>query len=85
MTVITADNEGATSERALVIEVTNEEEKGEVELSTTQPAVGQPIKATLTDPDMKITEVKWQWERSELPTSGFVDIRGETSDTYTPK
>ena len=84
VTVITADNEGATSERALVIEVMNMNEDGKVTLSTTQPAVGQPITATLTDPDMKVVEVVWQWERSELPTTGFIDIRGETSDTYTP-
>ena len=84
VTIITADNEGATSERALVIEVMNKNEDGKVTLSTTQPAVGQPITATLTDPDMKIVEVEWQWERSELPTTGFIDIRGATSDTYTP-
>ena len=85
VTVITTDNEGASKSRALVIEVTNIDEPGKVTLSTTQPAVGQVITAMLTDPDMKVTEVKWQWERSELPTTGFVDIRGETSDTYTPK
>ena len=84
VTVITADNEGATSELPLVITVMNVNEDGKVTLSTTQPAVGQPITATLTDPDMKISEVKWQWERSELPTTGFIDIRGATSDTYTP-
>ena len=84
VTIITADNEGATSERALVITVMNVNEIGKVTLSTTQPAVGQPITAKLTDPDMKVSEVKWQWERSELPTTGFIDIRGATSDTYTP-
>ena len=84
VTVITADNEGATSELPLVITVMNVNEDGKVTLSTTQPAVGQPITATLTDPDMKIVEVEWQWERSELPTTGFIDIRGATSDTYTP-
>ena len=84
VTVITADNEGATSERALVIEVMNVDEDGKVTLSTTQPAVGQPITATLTDPDMKIVEVEWQWERSDLPDTGWLNIRGATSDTYTP-
>ena len=62
---------------------TNVDEKGSVTLSTTQPAVGEPITATLTDPDMKVTEVEWQWGRSNS-TSGFVAIQGATSDTYTP-
>ena len=83
VTVITADNEDATSELALVIVVTNVEEIGTVSLSTTQPAVGQPITATLTDADMKITGVSWQWARANAQ-DGFIPIQGATSDTYTP-
>ena len=84
VTIITADNEGATNELPLVITVENVDEKGKVTLSTSQPAVGEPITATLTDPDMKITEVEWQWGRSELQPAGFIAIQGATSDTYTP-
>ena len=85
VTIITADNEGATSALPLVITVDNIDEDGKVALSTTQPAVGQPLTATLTDPDMKITEVSWQWPslRSGQPPASF-SIRGATSDTYTP-
>ena len=83
VTIVTADNEGATSELPLVITVMNVNEDGEVKLSTTQPAVGEPITATLTDPDMKITEVKWQWGRSNTRGS-FIPIQGATSATYTP-
>ncbi len=83
VTIITADNEGATSELPLVITVMNVNEDGKVTLSTTQPAVGQPVTATLTDPDMKITEVSWQWGRSSTD-GGYVAIQGATSDTYTP-
>ena len=83
VTVITTDNEGASHERALVIEVTNVDEPGKVTMSTTQPAVGQPITATLTDPDMKVTGVSWQWGRSDT-ASNFIPIRGATSATYTP-
>ena len=83
VTIITADNEGATSELPLVITVMNVNEDGKVTLSTTQPAVGQPVTATLTDPDMKISEVKWQWGRS-VTSGGFIPIQGATSDTYTP-
>ena len=83
VTIITADNEGATSELPLVITVMNKNEDGKVTLSTTQPAVGQPVTATLTDPDMKITEVSWQWGRNVI-SGGFIPIQGATSDTYTP-
>ena len=83
VTIVTTDNEGASSELPLVITVTNEDEKGAVKLSTTQPAIGQPITATLTDPDMKVSEVKWQWGRSETG-SGYIPIQGATSATYTP-
>ena len=75
VTIITADNEGATSELALVITVENVNEPGKVSLSTTQPAVGQPVTATLTDPDMKITGVTWQWARSDVKGS-YIPIHG---------
>ena len=84
VTIITADNEGATNELPLVITVLNVDEEGEVTLSTSQPAIGQALTATLTDPDMKIIEVEWQWSRSNLPDIGFLNIRGATSSTYTP-
>ena len=84
VTVITADNEGATHERPLVITVTNEDEDGKVVLSTTQPAIGRAVTATLTDPDMNISEVKWQWKRASSSAGSFLPIPGATSATYTP-
>ncbi len=83
VTIVTTDNEGASSSLPIVIEVNNVEETGKVTLSHAQPAIGEPITATLTDPDLKIVEVEWQWSRSDS-TSGFVPIQGATSDTYTP-
>ena len=32
---------------------------------------------------MKVTEVEWQWGRSNAQ-DGFIPIQGATSDTYTP-
>ena len=84
VTVITTDNEGASSSRALVITVTNVDEPGSVSMSTSQPAVEQALTATLTDPDMKIDEVRWQWSRSDSLAGPWAPIRGATSDTYTP-
>ena len=83
VTIVTTDNEDASSSLPLVIMVENEDETGSVTFSTTQPAVEEPITATLTDPDMKINAVEWQWGRS-VSTGGFIAIQGATSDTYTP-
>ena len=75
VTIITTDNEGASSSLPLVITVMNVDEDGKVTLSTTQPAVGQPITATLTDPDMKIVEVEWQWGRSDSEVTASLPSR----------
>ena len=83
VTIVTTDNEGASNSLPLVIMVMNEDEDGSVNFSTTQPAVGEAITATLTDPDMRVNEVSWQWGRSSS-TSSFLAIQGATSDTYTP-
>ena len=83
VTIITTDNEGASSSLPLVVTVLNIEEPGKVTLSHAQPAIGEPITATLTDPDTKVVEVEWQWSRSDS-TDGWAPIQGATSDTYTP-
>ena len=52
------------------------DEPGKVKLSTTQPAVGFPITATLTDPDTGETGMKWQWQSSPDGSDGsFLDIQ----------
>ena len=78
VTVITADNEGATHELPLVITVLNVDEEGEVTLSTSQPAIGQELTATLTDPDMGVIEVDVAVEalQSANVTSSFLNIQG---------
>ena len=86
VTVVAEDQAGLTGMKHLIITVMNVAETGKVTLSTDQPAVGIPIIANLSDPDGGETNRKWQWQSS--PTGGdgtFADIRGATSDTYTPK
>ena len=83
VTIITTDNEDASHSLPLVVTVNNVDEMGSVTFSTTQPAIGEPITATLTDPDMRVTAVEWQWGRSDS-TGSFIAIQGATSDTYTP-
>ena len=78
------DEDSLTSMKDLTVKVVNMAEKGKVELSTDQPAVGFPLTATLKDPDTGETGLKWQW-MSSLDGNRFADIIGATSDTYTPK
>ena len=59
------------------------DDDGSVTLSETRPAVGDMITATLTDPDGSITNTTWQWASSSDGESGWTDIAGATSATYT--
>ena len=59
------------------------DDDGSVTLSETRPAVGDTITATLTDPDGSITNTTWQWASSSDGESGWSDIAGATSATYT--
>ncbi len=84
----------------LTVTVINEDEEGTVTLSVEQPKVGIELTATLTDPDgspgdglpLEIadfnltaeTDTSWQWARSTSRTGSWTDIKGETSNTYTP-
>ena len=43
------------------VEVTNADDPGMVALSSTQPEVGEPITATLTDQDGSVEHVRWSW------------------------
>ena len=45
--------------------VENENEPGVVTLSRTQPRVGVPVTASLTDPDGSISGLRWQWYRAD--------------------
>ena len=98
VTVVVTDTEGNTDEQAVMVKVTNVEEMGAITLSTLQPRVGFPVRATLTDPD-NITEgsVSWQWYRgaglqaTNLSETECVDansnncpIKDATSGTYRP-
>ena len=55
-------SDGSLSSQVEVeVEVTNVEEAGVVGLSSTQPEVGVPLRATLTDPDGQVEDVRWSW------------------------
>ena len=96
VTVVAANGTRGTMDVKVMVE--NENEPGVVTLSRTQPRVGVPVKATLTDPDGSISGLRWQWYRDEnllttenLPSTACADdtvgacvITGARSDTYTP-
>ena len=69
VTVVVTDSRGNTATRDVVVTVTNEEEAGEVTLSTVQPEDGERLSAVLNDPDGRTTSVKWQWYRSKGGTA----------------
>ena len=46
---------------AVAVEVTNADDPGVVTLSSTQPEVDEPIRATLTDQDGSVENVRWSW------------------------
>ena len=56
---------------------------GTVALSSTQPRVGSPVTATLTDPDGGETNVTWNWERSSNQIAWTAISRADSA-AYTP-
>ena len=93
ITVTATDAFNASVSISVAVTVTNEDETGtvilsspptEVSPSSTQPQVGTPFAATLTDPDGTVSGVTWQWQRAPNETSPGVAIDRATSSTYTP-
>ena len=57
---------------------------GRVTLSSSRPEVGLDLTASVTDPDGGVSGLTWQWARSADGSTGWGDIFGATSATYTP-
>ena len=68
----------------ITVTVTNDEDKGMVELSSLTPVVDVPLTATLMDPDGSITGETWQWSKSMTMDGVFTQIGGATVASYTP-
>ncbi len=83
--VTATDTAGGTAVTSqITINLDNVEEPGTVTLSSLQPIVGQPLTATVSDPDDSSDSETWSWARSPNGTTSWTPIGGETSDTYTP-
>ena len=61
VTVLAEDGQGASTEYEVTVTVTNVEEPGIVTLSSSQPQVGVPLRADLSDPDGGANNVRWAW------------------------
>ena len=83
--VTATDDEMATATINVTINVTDVDEPGALTLPSMRPVVGTELTPTLTDPDVDMEEVEWQWSRSM--TTGddatFDHIAAE-SMSYTP-
>ena len=83
MTVISDDSIDATT--TVTVTILDVEEDGVLTLSDDEPGVGETLTATLTDGDGGVTGAMWQWARSENGRTGWVNISGATSPSYTTK
>ena len=66
------------------IDVNNVDEAGMVAVSPEQPEIGSAVAASLSDPDGSVSNISWQWSRSASGSTGWSDISGANSDSYTP-
>ncbi len=69
--------------RSATIEVLDVEEDGVVTLSDDEPGVETAVTATLEDGDGGVTGEIWQWARSQNRQTGWTNISGATSASYT--
>jgi len=64
LTITAMDDEGATAELKVVVQVQNANDPGSVMLSQRAPQVGRPVGASLSDEDGPIRGMRWQWYRN---------------------
>ena len=83
VTVVASAPGGASASRAVTVTVTDEDEPGSITLSHTRPRVGEPLAATLRDPDAVAGAVSWSWERS-AGRNAWIAIKGATAPAYAP-
>ena len=84
ITVVATDSDGQTDEMDVIVTVANVEEDGTVTLSPLQPRIGSPVTASLSDVDGAVSDVKWQWAKSDSADGTYTDIKGATASSYTP-
>ena len=75
------DASGVTENPAMIddsitvtINVTNVDEAGTVTLSTNEPKVYVELTASVTDIDGAVTDLTWQWSKSDTAVGTFTNI-----------
>ena len=58
--------------------------EGTVTLNPASPVVGDMVTASVSDPDMGVTNTTWQWASAETMGGTYNDIDNATSASYTP-
>ncbi len=84
--VVLNANDGVLNSRLeITVDVANVDERDmqPVKLGAQRGVINVPLTATLTDPDT-VVSANWRWARSASRTSGWSDIAGATSSSYTP-
>ena len=93
VTVAVADAEPLSATVTTTVSISNIDEAGTVALTSTQPQVGTPLTATLSDPDGSITGAVWQWQRrassaadwTAVPAGAEGASGGAELSSYTPQ
>ena len=67
----------------VTINVTDDNDPGDVAMSPAQPRVGSRLNANLSDPDGNISGENWEWHSSQDQTN-WTFIAGAGSNSYTP-
>ena len=78
---VTIEADGGT--RNVTVTVTDVDEVGTVHIDRPQPQVDRPLGATLLDEDAGVSDVRWQWARSEDGRI-WTDIDGVALPRLTP-
>ena len=79
---VSAGDETETVE--VTVMVTNVEEAGTVTLSSMGGKVGTPLTAVLSDDDIVVGAIEWQWYRVNPATGSSDPITGARNSSYTP-
>ena len=85
VTITAADPDGLQDSLDITVTLTDVEEEGVVTITPPRGwvDVSTQFSAALTDDDGSISNMSWQWARSPNGRSGWQDIAGAMSNTYT--
>ena len=84
LTLLARAGSSVTDTHTFTVTVTDVDEEGALSLSSTRPALGDALRAVLSDPDgVTAGTALWQWERS-TGRNAWAVIDGAAAASYTP-